>query len=158
MTSGNQIRFVIAGDGIALPRLKALCRSKRITNVIFLPRRSAEEMPSLYALADLLLVHLKDTPLFRITIPHKILTYLGTGKPILAAITGDAATVISQSGAGTVCPSENPAVLAEAVRTYSRMTTAERNTIGARGPLAVAASFDRAKIVDRIERILRRET
>jgi len=42
-------------------------------------------MPILYALADALLVYLRDNPLFRITIPHKTFAYMASSKPILAA-------------------------------------------------------------------------
>ena len=73
-------------------------------------------MPRLYALADVLLVHLKDDPLFRITIPHKILAYMASGKPMLAAVSGDAAAVVEDAGAGIVCPPERPDALAAAVR------------------------------------------
>ena len=57
-------------------------------------------MSRLYALADALLVHLKDDPLFRITIPHKILAYLASGKPILAAVSGDVSDLIMLHGGG----------------------------------------------------------
>ena len=61
-------------------------------------------MSRLYALADVLLVHLKDDPLFRITIPHKTLAYLATGKPILAAVSGDVAELVTGEGVGVTCP------------------------------------------------------
>ena len=74
-----QVQFVMVGDGIALPRLQQLAEEHGLKNVRFLGRYPAQEMSRLYALADVLLVHLKDDPLFRITIPHKILAYLGSG-------------------------------------------------------------------------------
>ena len=44
------------------------------------------DMPGLFALADVLFVHLKNLALFRITIPHKILSYMSSGRPVLAAV------------------------------------------------------------------------
>jgi hypothetical protein len=53
------------------------------------------------AAADVLLVHLKDEPLFRITIPAKTQFTL-RWKPIPVGVKGDAAELIERSGAGMV--------------------------------------------------------
>lgn len=55
--------------------------------------------------ADTLLVNLKDDPLFSITIPSKIQTYLAVGRPIIAGVRGNAAELIKESGAGVIVPS-----------------------------------------------------
>ena len=56
----------------------------QLDNVRFLPRQPMHAMGGILAGSDALLVHLKDDPLFRITIPSKIQAYLAAGKPILA--------------------------------------------------------------------------
>ena len=50
--------------------------------------------------ADALLVHLKDLPIFRITIPSKIQSYIAIGKPILAAVEGEALKLIQKAECG----------------------------------------------------------
>lgn len=40
-------------------------------------------------------MHLTDSPLFRITVPHKIFAYAASGKPILRAVRGHAADVVT---------------------------------------------------------------
>jgi len=149
-----QVLFVLIGDGIALPRLKKLLISKGLTNVRFIGRHSPDAMQGIYALADVLLVHIKDDPLFRITIPHKILVYLGTGKPILAAIAGDAADVIRSAGAGIVCLPGNPQALASAVRSFVAMSPDERNTFGECGIHMASTRYSRATLVTEIEKVL----
>ena len=52
-----------------MPRLKQAVQDKSLPNVRFLGRYPQQAMPSLYALADVLFVHLKNEPLFEITIP-----------------------------------------------------------------------------------------
>ena len=147
-------QFVIVGDGVALPRLRQEAERRGVTNVRFLGRLAPDAMPSVYALADVLLLHLKDDPLFRITIPHKIFTYLASGKPILAAVAGDAAEVVCRSQAGVVCPPEDPAALADAVRRLRALSDAERNRMGSNGRVAVARDFGRETLVPRFEAIL----
>ena len=68
------------------------------------------------ALADALLVHLKDDPLFRITIPSKTQAYLAAGRPILMGVSGDAADLVLQSGAGLVFEPENAGNLCASIQ------------------------------------------
>ena len=150
-----QIQFVMVGDGIALPHLQHITEEQHLTNVRFLGRYPAHKMSSLYALADALLVHLKDDPLFRITIPHKVLAYLGSGKPILAAVSGDASDLIISTGAGIGCAPENPQALAAAVRSLLSMPEGERRALGERGVLAARTRYSRNALVGDIEAVLK---
>src|ERR1035441_2252423 len=75
-----------------------------------------QAMGSILAGADALLVHLKDDPLFRITIPSKTQAYLAAGKPILMAVRGDAADLVKRSKSGVLCEPGNPQSIAEAVK------------------------------------------
>ena len=136
-----ELQFVFVGDGVALPRLRNIFTTQGLSNVRFLGRFPPETMPGLFALADVLLVHLRDDPLFRITIPHKILSYMGSGKPILAALAGDGADLISAADAGLSCPPGNAEALAAAVRDFLRMSAEERRAMGERGQQFRASPF-----------------
>ena len=144
----EQIQFVLAGGGLALGDLKAYAATHNIKNVKFLGRQPMELMPDLYALSDILLVHLKDDPLFRITIPHKTLTYLSAGKPILAAVEGDVADIINSSHAGLTCAPGKPEDLADRVRCFYNMTQDERNRLGENGRKAALNIYGREHLVD----------
>ena len=150
-----EIQFVFVGDGTAASSLAELARARRLANVRFLASRPVAEMPALYALAAVLLIHLKDDPLFRITIPHKTFAYMASGRPILAAIAGDAADVIAASGAGLVCQPEDPAALADAVRRFFALPTAERQRMARDGLEAVRTEFSRTHLAGRLESVLR---
>lgn len=147
-------QFVMVGDGVALPRLRELATQHHLNNVRFLGRFPAQEMPRLYALADALLVHLKDDPLFRITIPHKTLAYLGSGKPILAAVAGDVADLVESIGAGVTCPPQDPSALAAAVGALQALPTAKRQAMGDRGAMAAQTRFSRSRLTSEIELVL----
>lgn len=154
LTADPEVQFVIVGDGTALEDLKQAAIGRGLTNMRFLGRRPAAEMPSLYALADVLLVHLRDDPLFRITVPHKIMAYMASGKPILAAVAGDAADVVQQAGAGLTCPPQEPASLAEAVRVLQALSPGERRAMGERARQAAEGQYGREETVRRIEGVL----
>jgi colanic acid biosynthesis glycosyl transferase WcaI len=149
-----RIQFVVVGDGVELPRLMKLREERKISNVKFLGRYPMDKMGSLYSLADVLLVHLKDDPLFRMTIPHKTLTYLAAGKPVLAAVEGDVADLIKEAGAGLTCPSMHPEALANTVREFYSMPPVTRERLGQNGRSAACERFGRSELVKRIGAML----
>jgi len=150
----KDVQFVLVGDGVALPRLKQKAIDHGLNNVLFLGRYPQESMPALYALADVLLVHLKDDPLFRITIPHKTLTYLASGKPILAAVAGDTAKIVTETGAGMDCSPGDSQALAEAVRKLYHLDRAELQRMGMNGRQAAQNLYSREHLVGKIEVVL----
>jgi glycosyltransferase involved in cell wall biosynthesis len=149
-----EVQFVLVGDGISLPQLQDMVRQKNLTNVRFLGRYPESEMSALYALADVLLVHLKDDPLFRITIPHKVFAYMASGKPILAAVAGDSARIITDTGAGVSCAPESPEALATAVRELYRMSQGELDGMAQNGMQAARNEYSRERLVRQIEVVL----
>lgn len=149
-----QIQFVFVGDGIALERLQALKKQEGLDNVLFLGRFRPDEMPKLYAQADVLLIHLKDDPLFRITIPHKTFAYMASGKPVLAAVAGDAGAVIEEAQAGYACPPQNATALAETVSKMAEMGIEALAAMGNNGRKQVLTKYSRAYLVRKIENVL----
>jgi colanic acid biosynthesis glycosyl transferase WcaI len=126
-----RIQFVFVGDGVERARLEA--KAKGRANVRFLPYRPPSEMPALLALADVLLVHLKADPLFAITIPSKTQSYLEAGKPILMAVAGDAADIVSAAGAGMLTPPGDPERLAAAALAMAELDPAVLRAMGEAG-------------------------
>ena len=149
------VQFVIVGDGIALPRLKEAAEAQNVKNIRFLGRYQAEDMPGLYALADVLLIHLKDDPLFQITIPHKVFAYMASCKPILVAVRGDAANIVMEAHAGLSCAPGDPHALAETIRHFSKMTRGTLQEMGKRGLDAARTKYSREYLVSQIEKVLR---
>ena len=128
-----QVQFVFIGGGIEVEHLKQIKTDKKLVNVLFLPRRPFSEIGSALSMADLLLVHLKDDPLFEITLPSKTQAYMAAGRPILMALRGDAADLVEKAGAGVVCIPEDADSIAAAVEKLVAMTEKERAEMGRRG-------------------------
>lgn len=147
------IQFVFVGGGVALGELKAYARAEGIRNVVFLPRRSAAEMPALYSVSDALLVHLKDDPLFEITIPSKTQTYLAAGRPIIMAVRGDAAELVRRSRAGICCSPEEPVGIARAVLQLFSLPSLVRDQMGLAGREFYRKNLDMAERIGDFERL-----
>ena len=149
LTDIPQIQFVLIGDGIEKESLLKAVREHNLKNVKFISRQHASKMTDFYALADGLLVHLVDEPLFEITIPGKTQSYLACEKPVLMSVKGDAAQLILDAGAGMVAKPSDPFELAKVVRELYRMPSEERRAMGAKGRsyflrnLTVDASIDK---------------
>ncbi|WP_428031348.1 glycosyltransferase family 4 protein [Ancylobacter sp.] len=127
------IEFGFLGAGLDTERLKNAATVRGLANVRFYPRVSKAEVGPWLAAADVLLVHLKNDPLFAITVPSKTQAYLTVGKPIIMGVAGDAADMIRAAGAGLAVPPEDAGALAAAVLQLAALEPAERREMGARG-------------------------
>lgn len=150
-----EARFVFVGGGIERDRLARRAHAEGLANVLFLPRRPPERMGALFAQADVLLVHLKDDPLFRITIPSKMQAYMVAGKTILMAVAGEAAQLVAEAEAGVTCEPDNPEQIAAAVASLARMPKEELARLGANGARYYADNMSLAIGAARFDRIFR---
>lgn len=151
----SAIQFVLIGDGVDEVALKQQAKDMGLNNVRFIERQTVGQMPHFFALADVLLVHLRRDPLFEITIPGKTIAYLGCGKPILGAVSGDAADLIRQAGAGIICQQEDPASLAQTVRDLYAMSPTERKKMGDAGRRAFLKNYTRSVLIGRYETLFK---
>lgn len=127
------LRFVLVGGGTEVERLKARAKELKLDNVVFIPRQPMQAMHKVWSIADALLVHLIDKPIFAITIPSKTQAYLASGVPVIMAVRGDAADLIVESGGGIVCRPANSADMAAAIKRLYAMPQGERKWMGERG-------------------------
>ncbi len=148
----QDIKWIIVGDGRMRPWVEDQVRQRALGKTIYLlGRHPVEAMPGFFSAADLLLVTLKREPIFALTIPAKVQSYLACGKPIVGALDGEGARIIEEAGAGITCQAEDPSGLAEAVLTIYRMSEAERRGMGMRGRTYYERHFDRSMLLDRLD-------
>lgn len=157
---GNDIavRWVIVGDGRMSEWLRDEVAARGLTNILLLGRHSLEKMPPLFAKADALLVSLKTNEVFEKTIPGKVQAYLASGRPVIAMIDGEAARVVSESGAGMACSSGDSVALADIVRTMAKLDPAQREEMGTAGNAFYTSNFSKDRLFDRLETLFRTAT
>jgi glycosyltransferase involved in cell wall biosynthesis len=152
LKSHREIFWVIVGDGHARNWVEQQITERGLrSQVRLLGRRPVQQMPRYFALADALLVTLRRDPIFALTVPSKIQSYLACGRPIVAALDGEGATVIKKSKAGLTCAAEDAAGLSENILLLYRMSRAKREAMGMKGRQYYEATFERERLLNQLE-------
>ena len=147
------IRWVIVGDGRGSEWVeREILRKGLQENVLMIGRHSLSRMPEFFAHADALLVSLRADPIFAMTIPGKVQSYLASGLPILAMLDGEGAQIIDEAGAGLVCKASDSVALASNVVELAHADALSLRQYGAKGRAYYEANFNRSTLVDKLER------
>lgn len=147
-----KIRWLIVGDGrLAGWVAEEVKRLQLQEQVLLLGRFPPERMSSFFKHADVLLVSLKNEPIFSMTIPSKLQTYLAAGIPVLAMLNGEGADVVRESASGITCRAGDHEALASAVLKLSQMADQERRAMGRKGLIVSQREFDRDNLITRLE-------
>lgn len=113
--NSNGIKFLIMGEGSERVKLEVKSQELGLTNVIFQDFVPHEETPDYYASLDLFLVHLKPHDVFKTVIPSKIFEAMAMEVPILCAVEGEGAKIVSESGAGVCIPPGDSVIMANTI-------------------------------------------
>lgn len=148
----RDIHWLVVGDGRKAGWVRDQISAKGLdATVHMLGRHAAERMPEFFAAADAMLVSLKSEPIFSMTIPAKVQSYLACGRPVLAMLDGEGGKVVEESGAGFACASGDASALAEAVLRMETLPPEERERMGARGRRYYEEHFDRDMLFSQLE-------
>ena len=151
---GQEIHWVILGDGRRFEWVKEEIDRRGLDGKFhLLGRFPAEMMPAFFAQADVMLLTLKREPIFALTVPGKLQSYMASGKPIVAGIDGEGASLVEEAGCGLTCPAESPARLAACVKDLYEMPRARREEMGEKALQYAQAHFDREALFDRLEEL-----
>ena len=150
---GANVHFTFIGDGVDAEQLKKMAVDMKLENATFLPRMPQAQMQRLLHDSDALLVHLKDDPVFRRTIPSKTQTYLAAGKPILMGVRGDAADLIWKSKAGLIFEPENATSLRDKIKILTGMKKEELDKMGQNGFVFYKKYLSFQTALDQFERL-----
>lgn len=147
----SSVRWLIIGDGRKSEWLAhEVSRRQLQGSVKILGRFPVERMPSFYAHADALLVTLKKDPVFAMTVPGKVQSYLTAGIPLLGMLDGEGARVIQDSRSGLCAPAGNGLALAESVLKLKSMSIEERRRMGERGREFARLEYDRDTLISQL--------
>ncbi len=155
-TKNLNINWVIIGNGREKSRIiEKINKFDLNNNFHFLGSFASNEMPSFFACADALLVSLKSSEIFSLTIPSKLQSYLACGRPIIGNLDGIAASIIKESNSGLCSSSGDQNSLAYNVESIYNMDLKEREELGVNAYNYYLQNFDRKLVYNKLEEYLK---
>jgi glycosyltransferase involved in cell wall biosynthesis len=146
------VNWVILGDGRAKDDLIIKIKKLNLTNSFyFLGVKPSIEMPFYFACADLLLVSLKKSEIFSLTIPSKVQSYMACKKPIIGNIDGIASKTIIDAGAGLCSPSGTSNILAENIEIFINKTSQDKEKFSKNSYNYFLQNFERSVVYNKLE-------
>jgi colanic acid biosynthesis glycosyl transferase WcaI len=136
--------FLLIGEGAEKERIVELAAARGLNNILFLGQQPRELIPSYVSAADLCLVMLKKTELFKTVIPTKLLEYMACERPVIVAVDGQARQIVETAAAGVFVDPENTKALVAAILDLSSRPQL-RQQMGASGRLHILNNFSREK-------------
>lgn len=150
------INWIIIGDGREKSRIIEIIKNKNLTECFyFLGSFPTVEMPFFFACADALLVSLKSSEIFSLTIPSKLQSYLACGKPIIGNLDGLPASIILESNSGLSSSSGDVNSLSYNVESLYNMSLKEREQLGLNAYNYYLKHFNRTSVYNNLVEYLK---
>ena len=136
--------FLLIGEGAEKERIVELAAARKLTNIQFLDQQPRERIPAYISAADLCLVMLKKTELFKTVIPTKLLEYMACERPVIVAVDGQARQIVEEAGAGVFVQPENSQDLVRAILNLAK-DPEHRRKMGTNGRQYIVNKLSREK-------------
>ena len=151
---GTGINIILVGDGRKRKYAVEYVKTHGISNVFLPGSFPREAMSSIYDKADLLLLSLKRSHIFALTVPAKLQVYMDSGKPIVAMIDGESANLIKESDCGWSVPAEDSKALATLLLALSNESNIILSQKGKNGKKYSQEHFQFQKCIDNLEQLI----
>ena len=135
--------------------MKTLSESRGLANVRFLDQQTREHIPAFISGADVCLVLLKRTDIFKTVIPTKMLEFMSCARAVILGVQGQAQQILEEAGAGLVIEPENADALARAINQLAANPELARS-LGERGRAHILEKFSRRSTAEKYISVLDR--
>lgn len=121
------IHWHFIGDGRQREFLEKKVKTDHLDDVVtfygYIPEK---DIPAYLAKADAALLILKPDPIFEMTIPAKLQTYLSCGVPILGCVSGESKRIIKEGDVGLVTDKNSVKSLIKVCKSYMDLPTVKK--------------------------------
>lgn len=141
----EKVAFSLVGDGSHRRQLEARALGLGLTNLKFLPLQA--DFPATLAAADVLVLAQRSLVIDSVA-PSKLLSYMASGKPVVAAVNAlsEAGRIVQKAECGVIVAPEEPEALAQAIRELHRHKS-KGALLGQAGRRYAAQHYDQASIL-----------
>lgn len=151
LTTNYGINWIFVGTGRKLQWVKNQISINNLTNVFLLGRYPLETMPSFFKKADVMLISLKDDPIFSLTVPAKFQAYLASRKIVLGVLNGECNKLIKESACGICVPAMSHLKLAKASIKLSKSSLEQRKKMSNNAYFFYKKHFSKNKLFNQLE-------
>lgn len=155
LNNKEEIYFLLVGEGAEKENLIKQAKNQNISNVKFIDQISKLELPLYYSICNIVLITLRDLPLFQCVIPSKMFEIMAMSKPIIISVDGEAKNmVVDKAKAGIFSIPEDPKDLKNKILyLYNNKDMCKK--LGANGRKFVEKYFNRDKLADEYLKIIK---
>lgn len=116
LLKNENVKFVMVGDGRYLDEFNREVKERNVEDkFIMVPRQPAERIPELLSACDAAFLSFQDAPLWTMTIPAKLQSYMACRMPVIASAHGETKRVIQEAGCGVCAKIGNAEAIKEAI-------------------------------------------
>ena len=149
------IHFIFVGDGRKRLWVEEYVKKFDLTDTVHLVGRHPQEsMGKFFAAADVLYFSLKDSLIFNLTCPAKLQAYMSAGKPVLAMINGEGASIVNDAECGLSVPAGDSGALADAIVAMSEMHVDVLSKMGFNGKEYCRRHFSFEENLAKLQRLM----
>ncbi|WP_340392695.1 glycosyltransferase family 4 protein [Paenibacillus sp. FSL E2-0190] len=155
----KNIRFNIVGDGRYKNELIELVNASNVAEMFnFITRQPATRIPELLASNNAAFQCLTDNPLFSMTIPAKLQSYMACGIPIIASANGETSRILKESEAGLISPAGDARKLAEVIVEMLNKSPEQLKVMGLNAREYYNRNFNKQELLSEMDSYFGRET
>ena len=149
------VKFVIIGSGRKKDSLCEKVKNNKLDQYfVFLGRKSPSEMPKFFSSSEVLLITLKKSKIFSLTIPSKLQSYMACSKPILGSVDGITNRIIKESKSGFVSNSEDVNGLVANIIKFESLSKEVLKKMGENSKSYYNQNFSKKTVVSRIIKLM----
>jgi glycosyltransferase involved in cell wall biosynthesis len=151
LTKLENVNWIIVGDGRKMDWVKSEIKNKNLSNIYLLGRHDLDMMPYFFSKADVMLVSLKDEPVFALTVPAKIQAYMASGKIILGTLNGEGNKLINESKCGFAVSAGDHISLGKKALELKKITVERKQEMEYNSKSFYKNNFSKAMLFDKLE-------
>ena len=149
----ENVKFIIVGNGRYQSEFEKQIDELGVGNMfIMIPRVQAERVPEILSVCDAGFISFNRTPLWEMTIPAKLQSYIACGKAIIASASGETKRIVEEAECGICCELGNAVALADGIR---ELIKTDHAAMGKRARRYFDIHFNKKKLMDEMDQYIK---
>src|SRR5690606_28189316 len=141
------------GDGRYKDTLIEMVRSIGVDDMFnFIPKQPADRIPEFMAACDSAFLCLTNSPLFAMTIPAKLQSYMACGIPIISSSDGETNQIIKDSNCGLSSPAGDVEKLSYIIVDMASKSISELGQLGKNARVYYEENFNKVELMNRMDK------